>query len=179
MNEYTIVVPKGEVISVRNIYCIGRNYLDHISELNNDEPDEPFFFQKSLPSLNTSDLIDIPEGREIHHELEIVIFIHKDGEYILSDNATSYIGGYALGLDLTDRPFQNELKDKKVIGEHGIEVGKKLGFMLSGGDTMPSTILTEQNLYDLEREIFVFLFSQKPTQERIRHTLDTGKPLFN
>ena len=114
MNEYTIVVPKGEVISVRNIYCIGRNYLDHISELNNDEPDEPFFFQKSLPSLNTSDLIDIPEGREIHHELEIVIFIHKDGEYILSDNATSYIGGYALGLDLTDRPFQNELKNKKL-----------------------------------------------------------------
>ena len=114
MNEYTIVVPKGEVISVRNIYCIGRNYLDHISELNNDEPDEPFFFQKSLPSLNTSDLIDIPEGREIHHELEIVIFIHKDGEYILSDNATSYIGGYALGLDLTDRPFQNKLKNKKL-----------------------------------------------------------------
>ena len=114
MNEYTIVVPKGEVISVRNIYCIGRNYLDHISELNNDEPDEPFFFQKSLPSLNTSDLIDIPKGREIHHELEIVIFIHKDGEYISSDNATSYIGGYALGLDLTDRPFQNELKNKKL-----------------------------------------------------------------
>ena len=52
MNEYTIVVPKGEVISVRNIYCIGRNYLDHISELNNDEPDEPFFFQKSLIELN-------------------------------------------------------------------------------------------------------------------------------
>ena len=73
----------------------------------------------------------------------------------------------------------NELKDKKVIGEHGIEVGKKLGYMLSGGDTTPSKILTEQNLYDLEREIFIDLISQKPTQERIRHTLDTGKPLFN
>ena len=45
MNEYTIVVPTGESISVRNIYCIGRNYLDHIFELNNDEPDEPFFFK--------------------------------------------------------------------------------------------------------------------------------------
>ena len=73
----------------------------------------------------------------------------------------------------------NELKDKKVIGKHGIEVGKKLGYMLSGGATTPSKILTEQNLYDLEREIFIDLISQKPTQERIRHTLDTGKPLFN
>ena len=67
----------------------------------------------------------------------------------------------------------------KVIGKHGIEVGKKLGYMLSGGATTPSKILTEQNLYDLEREIFIDLISQKPTQERIRHTLDTGKPLFN
>jgi len=114
MNEYSIVMPTGESIFVRNIYCIGRNYLDHISELNNDEPDEPFFFQKSLPALNTSNLIYLPEGREIHHELEIVIIIHKDCENIFSANATSYIGGYALGLDLTDRPFQNKLKDKKL-----------------------------------------------------------------
>ena len=51
--------------------------------------------------------------------------------------------------------------------------------MLSGGETNPSAILTEQDLYDLEREIFIDLIKQKPTQERIRHTLDTGKPLFN
>ena len=58
-------------------------------------------------------------------------------------------------------------------------VGKKLGYMLSGGDTNSSSSLTEQNLYDLEREIFIDLIKQKPTQDRIRHTLDTGKPLFN
>lgn len=51
--------------------------------------------------------------------------------------------------------------------------------MLSGGDTNSSSSLTEQNLYDLEREIFIDLIKQKPTQDRIRHTLDTGKPLFN
>ena len=79
--------------------------------------------------------------------------------------------------DIMDILF--ELKDKKVIGEHGIEVGKKLGYILSGGDTIASRILTEQNLYDLEREIFIDLISQKPTQERIRHTLDTGNTLFN
>ena len=73
----------------------------------------------------------------------------------------------------------NELKEKKVIGKHGIEVGKKLGYMLSGGETNSSTMLTEKNLYDLEREIFIDLIKQKPTQERIRYTLDTGKPLFN
>ena len=72
-----------------------------------------------------------------------------------------------------------ELKNKKVIGEHGNEDSKKLGYMLSESDTNSSTRLTEQNLYDLEREIFIDLISQKPTQQRIRHTLDTGKPLFN
>jgi len=102
-----------------------------------------------------------------------------------SDDPSSYKGfgpympGYSLIPYNNLDALENELKDKKVIGEHGIEVGKKLGYMLSGGETNPSAILNEQDLYDLEREIFIDLIKQKPTQERIRHTLDTGKPLFN
>ena len=104
--------------------------------------------------------------------------IFSNGEnYQSLDSASFSLPGTAVMSDMMD--ILHELKDKKVIGEHGIEVGKKLGYMLSGGDTTPSKILTEQNLYDLEREIFIDLISQKPTQERIRHTLDTGKPLYN
>ena len=65
------------------------------------------------------------------------------------------------------------------IKEHGITVGKKLGFMLSGGNTNISKQLSEKQLLDLEREVFLELIEMPLTQERIKHTLDTGKPLFN
>ncbi len=113
-NPYKITSPEGKVVSVRNIYCIGRNYLDHIQELNNEKPDAPFYFQKSLSTLNTTDIIQLPKDREIHHELEITVLINKDGESIPSEDAGLYIGGYGLGLDLTDRSLQNELKEKQL-----------------------------------------------------------------
>ena len=113
-DPYQIKSPNGESILVRNIYCIGRNYLDHIKELNNKSPDTPFFFQKSLPALNSTDIIQIPNEREIHHELEIVVLIVKNGENIPSENTSNHIGGYGLGLDLTDRPYQNKLKVKQL-----------------------------------------------------------------
>lgn len=113
-SSFTIVSPENEVIKVHNIYCIGRNYSAHIKELNNDRPDAPFFFQKSLPSLNTSSLIKLPYGRDIHHELEIIIFINKDCDSLSMEDASKFIGGYGLGLDLTDRVMQNEFKSKQL-----------------------------------------------------------------
>ena len=65
------------------------------------------------------------------------------------------------------------------IKEHGMTVGKKLGFMLSGGNTDISQHLSEKQLLDLEREVFLELIQMPLTQKRIKHTLDTGKPLFN
>lgn len=112
-NPYKITSSEGKLVSVRNIYCIGRNYLDHIQELNNEKPDAPFYFQKSLSALNTTDIIQLPIDREIHHELEITVLINKDGESIPAQDADLYIGGYGLGLDLTDRSLQNKLKEKQ------------------------------------------------------------------
>ena len=68
---------------------------------------------------------------------------------------------------------------EKKIKEHGVIVGKKLGYMLSGGDTNTDTNLTEQDLLNLERSVFLELIQMPLTQERIKHTLETGKPLFN
>ena len=50
-NDYKIIFDEKEIL-IRNIYCAGRNYAEHVNELNNQFPDEPFFFQKSIPSLN-------------------------------------------------------------------------------------------------------------------------------
>ncbi len=109
-------------------------------------------------------------------EADNIIFVKREN-YIPIKTASFSLPGQTVMSEMED--ILNELKDKKIIGEHGLEVGKKLGYMLSGAETSSSEILTEQNLYDLEREIFIDLIKQKPTQERIRHTLDTGKPLFN
>ncbi|MBT3479570.1 MAG: fumarylacetoacetate hydrolase family protein [Candidatus Marinimicrobia bacterium] len=108
------VISGNESVPVRNIYCIGRNYKAHAAELNNDVPENPVIFQKSIPALNTSNEIVLPHNREIQHELEIVILIGNDGEKISKNEAAAYIHGYGLGLDLTDRKFQSELKQNKL-----------------------------------------------------------------
>jgi len=72
-----------------------------------------------------------------------------------------------------------KLYNEKVILDHGMEVGKELANVLSGGNTAIDNTLTEDDLYKLELESFMRLIETKKTQERIKHTLATGKPLVN
>ena len=96
LKEYHVKKTNGEEVLVRNIYCIGRNYVEHAKELNHSVPDEPFFFQKSLPSLNTSDTIYLPLNREIHYEVEIVLLIGKSGVSQSADDSISFINGFTV-----------------------------------------------------------------------------------
>ena len=68
--------------------------------------------------------------------------------------------------------------DKKIL-DHGMEVGKELAYVLSGGDTDISKDVTEDQMYKLELNSFMKLVENKKTQDRIVHTLKTGKPLIN
>ena len=72
-----------------------------------------------------------------------------------------------------------KLYNEKVILDHGIEVGKELANVLSGGETTIDKILSEDNLFKLELDSFMRLIENKKTQDRIKHTLATGKPLVN
>tara|TARA_Y100000590_G_scaffold396706_1_gene477627 strand:- start:214 stop:2394 length:2181 start_codon:yes stop_codon:yes gene_type:complete len=74
--------------------------------------------------------------------------------------------------------LENLYKDKKIL-DHGLEVGKQLAFVLSGGNTNIEKELSEDDLYALELEAFMKLIQMPKTQERIKHTLETGKPLVN
>ena len=65
------------------------------------------------------------------------------------------------------------------ISDHDAVIGRKLAWILSGGNVPAATILTEQQVLDLEREAFLSLCGERKTQERIAHTLKTGKPLRN
>ena len=85
------------------------------------------------------------------------------------------------GSQVRDKMFQtleNLFKEKKIL-EHGVEVGKKLAFVLSGGNTTVNKELSEDDMYALELDAFVKLIEMKNTQARIKHTLSTGKPLVN
>ncbi|MDC0142571.1 3-hydroxyacyl-CoA dehydrogenase NAD-binding domain-containing protein [Candidatus Pelagibacter sp.] len=72
-----------------------------------------------------------------------------------------------------------KLYNEKIILDHGMEVGKELANVLSGGDTTINKTLSEDELYKLELESFMRLIETKKTQDRIKHTLATGKPLMN
>ena len=72
-----------------------------------------------------------------------------------------------------------KLYNEKVILDHGMKVGKELANVLSGGDTTIDKTLSEDDLYKLELESFMRLIQTKETQQRIKHTLATGKPLVN
>ena len=85
------------------------------------------------------------------------------------------------GSNVRDKMYElleNLYKDKK-IQDHGIEVGKQLAFVLSGGNTTIDKELSEDDIYALELEAFMNLIQMPKTQERIKHTLETGKPLVN
>ena len=114
MTEYFISHESGDQYPVRNIYCVGRNYAGHARELGNPLLKEPVFFQKGLTCLTTEDRIKLPSDRTIQHEIELVILISRPGERIAAENAMDYLGGFALGLDLTDRTLQKELKERKL-----------------------------------------------------------------
>jgi len=85
------------------------------------------------------------------------------------------------GVQVRDKmlkTLENLFKEKKIL-QHGMEVGKQLAFVLSGGNTTIDKDLSEDDMYDLERQAFINLIQMEKTQARIKHTLSTGKPLVN
>ncbi len=100
--------------SSTRVFCIGRNYLEHVRELNNPIPTKPVIFMKPSSSLvHLGEAIRFPShGKELHHETEVVVEIGKEGKPSTEDEAETFIRGLTLGLDLTLRDVQREMKAK-------------------------------------------------------------------
>jgi 2-keto-4-pentenoate hydratase/2-oxohepta-3-ene-1,7-dioic acid hydratase in catechol pathway len=96
------------------IICIGRNYVAHAKELNNEVPDEPVFFMKPDSSLlRNNDPFYIPDWtNEVHHEIELVLKINRIGKNIEKHFAHRYYDEIGLGIDFTARDVQQKLKEK-------------------------------------------------------------------
>jgi 2-keto-4-pentenoate hydratase/2-oxohepta-3-ene-1,7-dioic acid hydratase in catechol pathway len=96
------------------ILCIGRNYAEHIAELQNEVPDEPvIFFKPDTALLKNNEPFYYPDfTRDIHHEVEIILRISKEGKNIAPGFAHKYYDALALGIDFTARDLQAKAKTK-------------------------------------------------------------------
>jgi acylpyruvate hydrolase len=100
--------------NVARIFCIGRNYVEHVRELSNMVPTKPVVFIKPVTCLvKPGEHIHFPKhGKELHHEVEIVVKVGKEGRVRNEEEAPSFISAITIGLDLTLRDVQEELKKK-------------------------------------------------------------------
>ena len=104
----------------------------------------------------------------------------------LIDQNIDFIPPEECKFNLSGKPLKDKmikvlekLYNENVIFDHGMYVGTELANVLSGGDTSIEKTLSEDDLYKLELDSFMRLIETKQTQDRIKHTLSTGKPLVN
>jgi fumarylpyruvate hydrolase len=116
------VAGSRELFPVRRIWCVGRNYLEHIKEMGQDEREPPFFFAKPADAI-------VPDGgtvpyppltKDMHHEVELVVALRSGGRNIPVAKALECVWGYGIGIDLTRRDLQiasREIKRPWEIGK--------------------------------------------------------------
>ena len=102
----------SERFPVRRIYCIGRNYADHAIEMGHDpEKEPPFFFQKNAENIDSSGEFPYPpETNDVHFEVEMIVALKSGGANIEIADAMQLVFGYGVGLDMTRRDLQGEMK---------------------------------------------------------------------
>ena len=108
------VVGQAGGFPVRRIYCVGRNYAAHAREMGKDPDKEPpFFFCKPADAIVPGGgTMHYPPGtKNLHHEIELVVAIHRGGANIPAARALDHVYGYAVGLDMTRRDLQTQAKD--------------------------------------------------------------------
>jgi len=114
----SVPVAGGGEFPVHRIYCVGRNYAEHAQEMGFTGREPPFFFMKPADALvpvatDTTGHIDYPTlTANLHYEIELVVAIGIGGRDIKAADAPRHIWGYAVGLDMTRRDLQGEMKEQ-------------------------------------------------------------------
>jgi fumarylpyruvate hydrolase len=107
---------------VRRVYCVGRNYLDHVREMKEaDERDPPFFFQKPTDAVVEDGAVIAypPDTEDFQFEVELVVALGGGGRHVSQSAALGCIYGYAVGIDLTRRDQQRDMRAKMLPWERG------------------------------------------------------------
>lgn len=135
-------------IQVNRIFCMGRNYDQHIQELQSNTPKEPVIFMKPASSyVPPSHPITQPElGHTLHHEAEIVVQIGQMGRATSTQQALQMISAYGLGLDLTLRDKQNQFKKQGLPWE----ISKSFDGSAPCGHLSPWTDHTDPHAFEFQ-----------------------------
>jgi len=133
----------SQTFPVRRIWCVGRNYEEHIKEMGHDVRDPPFFFAKPADAV-------VPDGatipyppltKDYQHEIELVIALKSGGRNIKAGDALSHVWGYCVGLDMTRRDLQIASRKK----ERPWEVGKAFDNSAPCGALVPAAKVKDPN----------------------------------
>lgn len=102
----------SEQVPIGKMVCVGRNYAAHAKELGNDVPEFPIIFLKPASNVIFSgeNVIHPKYSNELHHEVELVLYIGEDVKSATDEEAEKAIHGYTIGLDMTLRDLQNEFR---------------------------------------------------------------------
>lgn len=169
-----------EVVEVQNVYCIGKNYLDHIKEFDTpgkaaEIPKKPVIFLKPNSSVMGSQrVVKIPvvNGKRIsdnlQNEVEMVIIIGKDGEDIPEENALEHVFGYAVGIDFTLRDLQSQQKEK------GLPWATSKGFRTSA----PVSVVSKANEEIDAENLDISLKINGETKQSANTSMMIFKPRF-
>ena len=139
-----VISESAELFPIGKVYCVGRNYADHAKEMGTKvDVDQPFFFSKPPQAVTQSNFIPFPTQTDnLHHEVELVVFLKSECSDISPSEASEHIFGYAVGVDLTKRDLQTAAKksgrpwdlSKGFDNSAPISnIQKKEGFVLSEG----------------------------------------------
>jgi len=111
------LIPEQNIsIPIKTIFCIGRNYVAHIKELNHSQSDHPVVFLKPLSALvyHKESLLLPVDSQDVHHEVEVLLLIGKRAKNVEIKDALSHIKAYGIGIDFTARDIQKQaIKDGK------------------------------------------------------------------
>jgi fumarylpyruvate hydrolase len=136
------VLGRTERFPVRRIYCVGRNYVEHAVEMGFTGREPPFFFMKPADAVvaveaGTTGEMPYPSlTKNLHHEVELVAAIGIGGRDIPAARALEHVWGYAVGLDMTRRDLQNDMKKQGrpwCIGK-GFDASAPIGPLVPAGD---------------------------------------------
>ena len=136
------ITDSEELFPVGKVYCVGKNYADHAKEMGGTvDKDQPFFFSKPPQAITQANTIPFPsQTSNLHHEVELVVFLKSSCSNITPSEANQHIFGYAVGVDLTKRDLQANAK------EHGKPWDLSKGFDNSA--PISSILKKEEHLLD-------------------------------
>lgn len=142
------LIGTNQQFTIGKIVCLARNYAEHARELGNETPAAPVLFMKPASSvIGDGDTVRIPPySQECHYEIELAVLIGKQCRAVSADKALEYVAGYGVGIDMTLRDVQNQLKSKGLPWE----IAKGFDTACPLSDFVPASAVADPHALNLK-----------------------------